>query len=1169
MMKTNRSAILAALATGMVLSVGADQLTIPMTETPRVVTDGVFSKDEYAVSSMFGGLVHKEKKRMVARDGDIYLTADKEALHVAAQWSVEGSETDGGFVTQAKQDGGPVYYDDCIEIFIGGEGGAETNVYQILLNAANARFESHAINGKVVKDGWKSGAKTAARVSSGFWTSEAAIPWASLKGVDPKRFRFNLARNFVRAGLGYSSLTGQGDVYLADKMIRVTSREGFGGVKVFGFDTSLIAGRLKATCECPQKHYFTASVHQNGKLLVRNDPEKETSLPQNDHWKFATAEVSADGFGKVYHRIFLPFEGGGMLAGGPVTEKRAVAGVGYSFTRFYPGADKVSVILTGAPKNAKIMAEVKSPDGQAFGGAMELLADGSFKALVKLPAEKTRKAGVWTGAFVIDGKRHEEGFAFEEKKFPWQRNKLGYSNKVLEPFTPIEFKDRTLKTVLREHTVSDAGLVSQVKALGEEILAGPLAFELEAKGVRHVFKQTDWKVFENKAHRVLTQAVGTIGPFRMKLTTAWDYDGFADVSVRLSPMSDERTLDRLTLKAPLKAEHASLFHAMVDMTRGNPAGLVPTGDGKVWDSSELKRKKSPQGLPWIPGEFCPYLWLGAEERGISLLFDSPKGYDLEDGKPMLRIVRRGDTVTAEADVMSRAHEVAEPVEFAFAFEVTPVKPRMPGWKKWVYDFGTRLPGLVHVNPIENASSFGLYPEGFRHLPNDTNKWAYARAYRKAMRERRLDPAVLEDIQTKLHEEYLAWGNAHSDKYEHSYHRGVKRFADFGRMYNWDNLTRGAMTTDKAAPYSCPSIVGLGEPGYAYSKAEWATLVPYHDGMSDRIFLRQSTVDYLVWCYRELLKQGADGINFDEMYVVPQSNPDLSEVRDYKGRCIPEMGIIAGRNMFKRLAYIQDEMGLKDRILVPHLTNTMIIPEFAFCTISLAWEYDISGNFVDQFPLDYIRAHSTGRQAGLAPAVLVLYKDPLRGKIPEKEFCVRRNRSFRTAMGLCVQHELSPVHRYWGDFSEQFYARYVLWAFGTHRDDCTFIPYWTKGKPFRVTDEKDVRAAKSTAPAPSFETMGNIVPAAPSSFVVGAYRRGSSTLFMVTNLGRAGKTTLTYDAKKLGIAPGAVLTDAMTGEAFPDGTFTVPECEYRFLFAGPAEFGATLIPPEPDWGYIIK
>jgi len=1155
----------------------ADVLTIPMTKTPTVVTDGNFSPKEYETASMFGGLVQKEKKRMVARDGDIYLTADKEALHVAAQWSVEGSETDGGFVTLAKKDGGPVYYDDCIEIFIGDDaGGASTNVYQILLNAANVRFENHAINLKGAKDGWKSGAKTAAKVSSGFWTSEAAIPWSALKGVDPKCFRFNLARNFVRAGLGYASLTGQGDVYDASKMIRVTAAEGFSGVKVFGFDTSLIAGRLKVTCDCREKHSFYASVYEKGKKILENDPTKETSIPQNDNWKFVTAEVSATGFGKVFHRVFLPFEGGGTVVGGPVTEKRAIAGVGYSFTRFYPGADKVSVILTGASKEAKVSAEVVSPDGKKFGSTMERLADGSFKALIGLPKEKVRPAGLWKGAFVLDGVRHEDGFAFEEKKFPWQHNTLGVSNRILDPFTPIQVEKAggdgekmILKTVLREHTISDAGLVSQVKSLGEDIFAAPLALELSSNGKTCAFKQNSWKVFENEKHRVLTQANGTIGPFRLTLLTAWDYDGFANVTVRLSPQSKDNKVDRLTLKAPLKVAHASLFHAMIDMTRGNPAGLIPTGDGKVWDSSELKRKKSPLGTPWIPGEFCPYLWFGAEERGLSLLFDSPKGYDLEDGKPMLRLVRAGDVVTAEADIMSRPHAVTEPVEFSFAFEVTPVKPRMPGWRKWVYDYGTRLPGLVHIDPIADASAFGLFPESFRHLPDDTNHWAYARAVRKAMRQRRLDPEVLKHIHTTGYDERIAYATPRADKFIHSYHGGVKRFAEFGRMYDWDYLTRQAMTFDKSSPYSCPTIIGLHEPGYLYYKAEWATLVPYHNGMSDRIFMRQSTVDYLVWCYRELLKQGADGINFDEMYVVPQSNPDLSEVRDYKGRCIPEMGIIAGRNMFKRLANLEEEMGHKEHILVPHLTNTMIVPEFAFCTISLAWEYDLSGNFVDQFPPDYIRAHSTGLQAGLAPAVLVLYRDPMRGKIPESEFCVRRNRAFRTAMGLCLQHELGPVHRYWGDNCEQFWARYVLWAFGTHHDDCTFIPYWTKNKPFRVTDERDHLAAKSTAPAPSFETMGNISPAGETAFIVGAYTRGSSMIFIVTNLGKKGATTLTYDAEKLGIAKGAVLTDAMTGETFPDGRFTVPECEYRILFAGPKEFVNLLKPVDPDWGYIIK
>lgn len=246
-------------------------------------------------------------------------------------------------------------------------------------------------------------------------------------------------------------------------------------------------------------------------------------------------------------------------------------------------------------------------------------------------------------------------------------------------------------------------------------------------------------------------------------------------------------------------------------------------------------------------------------------------------------------------------------------------------------------------------------------------------------------------------------------------------------------------------------------------------------------------------------------------------------------------------MFKRLAYMLDEMGFKDRLIAPHLTNTMIIPEFAFCTLGIAWEYSISGNFTDQFPPDYCRAHSSGLQAGLAPVTLVLYRDPLRGKIPESEFCVRRNRSFRTAMGLCMQHQLTPMHRYWADFTEQYKVRYVLWAFGTHKDDCEFIPYWKKGNPFSVSD----------------------------GFIIGAYKRGTSTLFMVTNLGKAGTAEMKFDRKALGLAENTVLTDVMTREKFPDGRFTVPECEFRMLFAGPEEFGAMLEPPEPDMGFIIK
>lgn len=1157
------------------ITASANWLTIPLDSEMTIRVDGVFSEGEYERASGYPGLLQAKKNRMVPRDGEAILAASPEALYVASMTATEGSETDGGFVTLAKTDGGPVYYDDDFEIFVASEpGGAVTNVYQILVNAANVRFE--AARGQ---KGWKSGAVTACGVRDGFWFMEAKIPWANLPGVDPKKFRFNLARNFVKSGLGYAILTGQGDCYDATRMVSVTAAEGFPGIKVRGMDTSLIAGKYRLTAECAQKGLTLKSeCYHKGKIVLRNDPSRDQQVPMEDPYKALSVEVVVNGFGKVFHRPFLPFETGSTVSGGPVTERRRVDGLGYTFLRFYPGASKVAVIADGIGKDDKAVATVVSPDGKEFAAPFAAQPDRTNKAMVMLPKEKDRKAGEWNGRITVtaaDGtaKTYEKAFGFAERKFPWQQNRYGYSTKVLAPFTPIEYTGDTLKTVLREHTLGKDGLIAQAKAKGADIFAGPMAFELVSKGEKHAFKPDGWTVFQNEKHGVRTQAKGSFGPFRYVAETVWDYDGFAFVTVKLSPAGSGATIDRLTLKAPLKAEESTLFHAMVDMTRGNPAGLIPTGSGVVWDSSKLIRKKSPLGLPWIPGEFSPYLFVGGEERGLCFVFDSPKGFDLEDGKPMLRIVRGNGTVTAEADVVSRSHAVGEPFEFSFAYQVTPVKPRMPGSERWIPDYGNRLPGMLHYQAIAGASAFGLFPQGFSHLPLNTNHWMYARAYRKAMRQRRIDFDTLAHLNGEGFGEIKAWGEKNADLFNRSYHGSVKRYVDSSKMYIYDDLTREAMTLDRTIPYSCPSIISLTDEAYRYYKAEWSTLIPYHDGMSDRIYLTPSTVDYLVYAYRELLKNGADGINFDEQYVVPQSNPDLSEVRDYKGRCIPEMGILAARNMYKRMAYVLDELGHKERMLAPHLTNTMIIPEFAFATIGVCWEYDLAGNFVEQFPPDYCRAHSWGGQAGLRSVALVLYRDPLRGKIPESQFCIRRNRAFRTAIGLTVQHGMDIMHRYWGDFTEQYRARYVLWAFGTHRADCDFIPYWTNDKPFKATDEKGVRAAKSTAPMPSFETMGNIVPAAAPSFIVGAYRRGSSTLFMITNLGQTGKTTVTYDAKALGLSADCALVDALTGERIAkdgDGfAVDIPECEYRLVFAGPAEFGETLVPPEPDMGYIIK
>ena len=118
--------------------------------------------------------------------------------------------------------------------------------------------------------------------------------------------------------------------------------------------------------------------------------------------------------------------------------------------------------------------------------------------------------------------------------------------------------------------------------------------------------------------------------------------------------------------------------------------------------------------------------MNREEKGLALLFDSPKGYDLEDGKPMVRIVRAADRVTCECDVVSRAHELAKPTTFQFGYQVTPVKPLQEGSELWVPQYGNRLPGMVHISPIVTGANFGLYPQGFLKTPTNTNNWIQAK-----------------------------------------------------------------------------------------------------------------------------------------------------------------------------------------------------------------------------------------------------------------------------------------------------------------------------------------------------------------------------------------------------------------------------------------------------------
>ena len=1114
--------------------VAGDMIVIPRLPVSPVCVDGKFDPAEYASASMLSGFMgSRDKRQLVHREGEVYLLSTSEKLFICARLAAENGDPGGGLVTHGK----PISSDDDIEFMVVSDDGSA--VYHFLFNSAGAAMELSRRNGSRV-EGWKSGAVHSGMVKrGGVWVHELAVDWKAMEGIDPLHFRFNAARNFAASGMGYGTLARAKTIYDAKSIIEVKAVEGFGGVRIGGVNARLWSGEYTPTCEGDPSLAVRAQVRTNDVCILEVPCGKSVRLPAVDGALRLAVDVRHPRFGNVFRRRDIIFETGLVLTGGPVSEKRQVGELCRSYVRFYPGADKAAVIFDTLGDFVSGRVEVVSPENEHFKAVLaKNEADGSWKAMVRLTRQRARKAGRWKGALIAkdaSGKetRFEDAFGFDEIKFPWVGNKLGVSDEILSPFTPITVEDGGhLGTLLRDHSLSGEGLVTQVTAKGAEILSVPMHFELTSGGKALRAKDASFAVVERAPHRVKTSSSAMFGDWKYTAETTWEYDGLAVVKCRFTPPAKGTPVEKLTLSTGLKASETTLYHALVDMGAGNPAGLIPDGTGEVWNSSGLPRKKMPTGVNVTPGEFTPYAWVGGEERGMAYVFDSPVGYDLEDGTPMIRFLRSPDTVTVECDIVSRAHAQNGPIEFSFAFMATPVKPMHARHRKDNFSRGNKLPGLRQVELIVGALTVGLFPEPFMQVPY-SNDYSFAMNFMKSIKKRQCDPAALQrhhDVLVAAYDNYLKT------------HVGVGG-VPVKVMVTDCELQQLAMTADKIIPYTCCGLLPLENECYRHYKAEWATIQIYHGGRADRLFLTPSLIDYCVWTFDKLLEAGIDGVYFDELYVMPQTNPDLSPARDYKGRVIPEMGILAGRELIKRTAHLF-RARKRERLICLHETNSMIVPEFTFGTYGLCWEEKIPRNFIDQFPIDYIRAHSTGLQAGLDPVALLLPRIPDPDSMPVPEYLKRRSRIVRTALSLLMQHDMVPLQQHWGDYTDQYKWRYVQWAFGTHKDDCTFMPYWSRGKlPFSVT--------------------GN--------FLVSAYRRGRSALIAVSNLGSAAKTTLTVDRNALGLAPGAVLADAMTGErfAFPSATFEVPECEYRWIYAGPEEMLALLEPPEPDPGFIHK
>ena len=693
--------------------------------------------------------------------------------------------------------------------------------------------------------------------------------------------------------------------------------------------------------------------------------------------------TSADG-SVVYHSRQLDFQANwpDLRWIGGADDVRAV---GFSFA-YYPSRNVVNARIDllkaeRRPRPTPFTVSVRSADGKT-------LAEGRFTAEsdvadVALDVPDLEPVTIKTGnpkyEIVLEVPGVKDGIVkgsfFRHDLREWENNKIGLSNTVVPPFTPLvrvkSGGDEVVKVVLREHRVDGrTGLWKQVSAAGKDLLARPVRFV----------------------------ATGDGPAAEPSVESVWDYDGVCEVRLSFAPGRYGPT----ALEIPIKGAEARLMHVCVDGLRNNYAGAVPPGTGRVWDSTRQGSRIA------IIGDWLPYVWVGGTLRGIAVFGDNDRGWVKDVGRkvPCFEIVREGDgTVALRMNIVQRPVELKEPRTIRFGLQATPVKPMAANWR--AESAGELAAG---------CSCWGGTGGCVEPFDSTTGFWD---AMARARKTGKVDEAYLKDALSRF--EYKGAPGS-KEREEH--------MMDIARNFRTGQTIAAlrARLPDKIVFYTNARGIAYGLDAAKTYADEW-TRWEYLPRL-DRDFARndrcdydldpvKSFRDYAVFWYRKMIESGAcDALYWDCVYPAGNWSRPLCDTYPLDGgEWQPSVGVFAMKALVRRCAVMQAEIGAAPMNNWVHMTNTSIAPVLGFAGVNYDWEdtADLQ-TFQDRYGRDYILASTIGRQFGNRVSVI--------GYI-SKTTPENLARLVRSGVGVTLCHELVwRIQKPWCDANR----RLVEWGY---------------------------------------------------------------------------------------------------------------------------------------------
>lgn len=236
----------------------------------------------------------------------------------------------------------------------------------------------------------------------------------------------------------------------------------------------------------------------------------------------------------------------------------------------------------------------------------------------------------------------------------------GFADSVPSPWTPLSVEGESVTVWGRRYRIGSSGLPSSIIALGDEMLAEPIAFDL-GDASSPVFKPCQMHSISQTSVR--WESEGTWENLIYRCKGLAEFDGMLRFDVEFAP-EGEATLERLWLKVPVRRESASLLHYYF------PPYDFPQ---MTWFFQKDIHNSLARPSSW-QSCFTPFVWLGSEKRGLQWFCESDEHWAPADSEKAIEIMEEGEKVFLIIHLIDESKTLDKPFRVTFGLMAGPVKP---------------------------------------------------------------------------------------------------------------------------------------------------------------------------------------------------------------------------------------------------------------------------------------------------------------------------------------------------------------------------------------------------------------------------------------------------------------------------------------------------------------